>query len=156
MNKELYFLRSSEQKIVNDMAKLAHPSNSQNLGIYTDFYGLTSKDLGLYALVGNEIAGAVWSRKIDGNTPIISFAIVPKFKKQGVGIFMMEQFLQEAGALYEEIHIDITHKPKAIKFYEKFGFEKLQDSDNLVMIKRLEKREVVRPTDGYDPTRWMD
>ncbi|MCD6432537.1 MAG: GNAT family N-acetyltransferase [Sulfurimonas sp.] len=156
MNKELYFLRSSEQKIVNDMVKLAHPSNTPNLEIYTDFYGLTTKDLGLYALVNNEIAGAIWSRKIDGDTPVISFAIAPKFKKQGIGIFMMEQFLQEAGALYEEIIIDITHKPKAIKFYEKFGFEKLQDSDNLIMIKKLEKKEVVRPTDGYDPTRWMD
>ncbi|MEA3331694.1 MAG: GNAT family N-acetyltransferase [Campylobacterota bacterium] len=156
MNKELYFLRSWEQKIVNDMVKLAHTSDTTNLNIYTDFYGLTTKDLGLYALVNNEIAGAIWSRKIDGDTPIISFAIVPKFKKQGIGIFMMEQFLQEAGALYEEISIDITHKPKAIKFYEKFGFEKIQDTNSLIMIKKLEKKEVVRPTDGYDPTRWMD
>ena len=152
MNKELYFLRSSEQKIVNDMVKYAHPATAPNLSSYTEFYGLTTKDLGLYALVDNEIAGAIWSRKID-DMPVMSVAVVPKYKKQGIGIFMMEQFLQEAGALYEQVQIDITHKPKSIKFYEKFGFERL---DNDLLVKRLEKKEIVRPTDGYDPTRWMD
>ncbi|WP_455757180.1 GNAT family N-acetyltransferase [Sulfurimonas sp.] len=152
MNKELYFLRSSEQKIVNDMVKYAHPATATNLSSYTEFYGLTTKDLGLYALVDNEIAGAIWSRKID-DIPIMSVAIIPKYKDEGIGSFMMEQFLQEAGALYEQVQIDITHKPKSIKFYEKFGFERLE---NDLLVKRLEKKEIIRPTDGYDPTRWMD
>lgn len=166
MNKELYFLRSSEQKIVTDMSKHAHPLDTPNLSIYYDFYGLTPKDLGLYALVDNQIAGAIWTRRlnsdhnakgfIDENTPVMSVAIIPKFKSKGIGSFMMEQFLQEAGELYEQISIDISSKPKSIKFYEKFGFEKSEDSDTFVMVKKLEKKEVVRPTDGYDPTRWMD
>ena len=153
MNRELYFLRSSEQKIVKDMVQFAYPRNTQNLEKYYEFYGLTSKDLGIYTLVDNEIAGAVWTRKFEGNIAVMSFAILPKFKRQGVGIFMMEQFLQEVGAVYEQISIDISHKPKAIKFYEKFGFKKNQ---NNIMIKKLEKKEVFRPTDGYDPTKWMD
>ena len=166
MNKELYFLRSSEQKIVNDMLKYAHPEDSENLSIYSDFYGLTAKDLGLYALVDNEIAGAIWTRRlndehgssafINEQTPVMSVAILPKFKSKGIGSFMMEQFLQEAGELYEQISIDISAKPKSIKFYEKFGFVKNEDSDTFIMVKKLEKKAVVRPTDGYDPTRWMD
>ncbi len=158
MSRELYFLRSSESKIVKDMVKYAHPQSEENFKIFTDFYGLTSKDLGLYALVDNKIAGAIWSRELNGNkeTPVLSFATLPEFKKQGVGIFMMEQFLQEVGAVYESIIIDITHKPKAIKFYEKFGFKKVDDESRLLMRKKLEKKEVFRPTDGYDPTRWMD
>jgi len=158
MNKELYFLRSSENKIVTDMLKYAYTQNMQNLNIYSDFYGLTQKDLGLYALVDNKIAGAIWSRELNNNreTPVLSVAILPEFRGSGIGAFMMEQFLQEAGAIYEQISIDITHKPKAILFYEKFGFEKLKDSDNLVMIKKLEKKEVFRPTDGYDSSYWMD
>ena len=158
MSRELYFLRSSESKIVKDMVKYAHPETEENLKIYSEFYGLTTKDLGLYALVDNEIAGAIWTRELnnDRETPILSMAVLPKFKKQGIGIFMMEQFLQEAGAVYESMIIDITHKPKAIKFYKKFEFAKVEDSDKLLMIKKLEKKEVFRPTDGYDPTRWMD
>ena len=155
MNKELYFLRSSEQKIVADMFKYAHPDKPDEILKYTEYYGLTTKDLGLYVLVDNKIAGAVWSRQLNAETPPrVSFAILPEFKKQGIGIFMMEQFLQEAGAVYEEIQIDISAKPKAIKFYEKFGFNKIDET--LLLSKKLEKKEVFRPTDGYDPTRWMD
>ena len=155
MNKELYFLRSSEQKIVNDMFKYAHPDKIEDISKYTEYYGLTTKDLGIYALVDNEIAGAIWSRKMSKDeAPLLSVAIVPKFKGSGVGSFMMEQFLQEAGAIYEEIEIDISKKPKALKFYEKFGFT--QKSGSFTLTKKLEKKKVFRPTDGYDPTRWMD
>ena len=154
MSRELYFLRSSEQKIVKDMFKYAHPT-SKEVQRYTEFFGFSDKDLGLYALVDGEIAGAIFSRRFNADeAPTMSVAIVPKFKKQGLGVLMMEQFLQEAGALYEELCIDISAKPKAIKFYEKFGFEK--QSDSFLLTKKLEKKEVVRPTDGYDPTRWMD
>jgi len=155
MSTELYFLRSSEQKIVTDMFCIAHPNSPQELEKYTKFYGLTRKDLGLYALVDNKIAGAIWSREFtQGGIPKVSVAIVPEFKGEGIGAFMMEQFLQEAGAIYEEIHIDISLKPKALKFYEKFGFSKIDNT--LTLSKKLEKKEVFRPTDGYDPQKWMD
>lgn len=155
MNRELYFLRSSEQKIVKDMVKIAQIPQGINHEIFTDFYGLTTKDLGLYALVGSEIAGAVWSRKLDNTPPQMCLAIVDKFKDEGIGSFMMEQFLQEVGALFESVCIDISSKPKSLKFYEKFGFEK-EGENSFLMIKKLEKKEVFRPTDGYDPRKWMD
>jgi len=156
VKKELYFLRSSESKIVKDMVKYAYSEDMENLNIFTDHYGLTTKDLGLYALVDNKIAGAIWCRELNNNrdTPVLSVAILPEFKGEGIGAFMMDQFLQEAGAIYEQITIDITHKPKAISFYEKFGFERVDDS--LVLMKKLEKKEVYRPTDGYDASYWMD
>lgn len=157
MNKELYFLRSSEQKIVNDMVKYAYPKDEEKHSLFCDFYGLSQKDLGLYALVDNEIAGAVWSRILkDESIPLISVAIIPKFKAKGIGSFMMDQFLQEAGELYNQISIDISSNPESVKFYEKFGFERVENLDNNVMLKKLEKKAVVRPSDGYDPTRWMD
>ncbi len=157
MNKELYFLRSSEQKIVNDMVKYAYPKDKENHSLFSDFYGLSQKDLGLYALVDNEIAGAVWSRILkDENTPIMSVAVLPKFKAEGIASFMMEQFLQEAGELYDQISIDISSNPESEKFYEKFGFERVENPDNRAMLKKLERKAVVRPSDGYDPTRWMD
>ena len=155
MSRELYFLRSSEQKIVIDMFKYAHQNRSEELEKYTEFFGFSDKDLGLYALVDGEIAGAIFSRRFAPNeVPVMSVAVVPKFKRQGVGIFMMEQYLQEAGALYDLVSIDISDKPKAIKFYKKFGFEK--DNDSFLLTKKLEKKEVVRPTDGYDPTHWIE
>jgi len=163
MKKELFFLRSSEQKIVSDMIRYAHPEDSDNLSIYSDFYGLTRKDLGLYALVDNEIAGAVWIRRmnkehnakgfIDEDTPVLSVAVVPKFRGKKIGIFMMEQFLQEAAALYEQISVSIVEDSPAIKFYKKLGFERYND---YIMVKKLDKKEVIRPSDSYDSSRWMD
>ena len=155
MSRELYFLRSSEQKIVVDMFKYAQPNRSEELQKYTEFFGFSDKDLGLYALVDGKIAGAIFSRRFSPNeAPLMSVAVIPKFTRQGVGIFMMEQFLQEAAALYDEISIDISAKPKAIKFYKKFGFEK--ENASFLLTKKLEKKEVVRPTDGYDASHWMD
>lgn len=153
MNTELYFLRSSEAKIVADMLPLAHESNEQNIKTYTEFYGLKPTDLGLYALHLGEIAGAIWSREIDG-LPTLSVAMLEKFRRQGIASQMMNQFLVEAGALYEEIRVD-AYTSDALSFYKKFGFEKI-DANNNIMLKKLEKKEIVRPSDGYDPRRWMD
>ncbi len=158
MSKDLYFLRSSEQKIVENLTKIAHPQSSQNLETYSKFYGLTTKDLGLYALIDNVVAGAIWTRELNNNSqiPVLSVAVLAEFKGQGIGSFMMEQFLLEVATVYEQITIDISHKPKAIKFYEKFGFVQDKDAKEFILIKKLERKEIVRPSDGYDPTRWMD
>ncbi len=179
----LYFLRSSEQKITTDMLAYAMRLDELNktlqdfpeLNIYDRFYGLTTKDLGLYALYENKIAGAVWIRQlkqedgakgfIDEATPILNITVKPEFRAQGIGTAMFEQFLLEAGALFEQISVSVLKGSKALKFYEKFGFVKVAGSDGkspvdgsdvFTMIKKLVKKEVIRPTDGYDPRRWMD
>ena len=152
MTPALYFLRSSESKIVQDMTKYAHKEAS-NLNIYYDFYGLTPKDLGLYALVENVIAGAIWTRKLDGGVPILSLAILPEFRGKGIATAMIEQFLVEAGAVSQEMQVETYENEKVEKFYEKFGFIKL---DKSTMSKSFPKQEIIRPSDGYDPRRWMD
>jgi len=152
MNPTLYFLRSSESKIVKDMTSYAH-KEAPNLDIYYDFYGLTAKDLGLYALIDSVIAGAIWTRKLDGDVPILSMAVLPEFRDKGIGTAMMQQFLVEAAAVSQEMQVDTYENEKTINFYEKFGFEKIAKS---TMIKKFERQEIVRPTDGYDPRRWMD
>lgn len=184
MKPTLYFLRSSEQKILTDMLHYAMRLDDVNkslsdipkLAIYNEFYGFTSKDLGLYALVDNKLAGAVWIRRlnadhgsngyVDDNTPVLTIAVLPEFRGKEIGSQMIEQLFIEAGALYEHISTSIVHNSQAMSFYERHGFV-LDDSnsgkkspvdgaDVVTMIKRLQKAEVIRPTDGYDPRRWMD
>ncbi len=183
MNPTLYFLRSSEQKITSDMLHFAMRLDDINktikdfteLDIYHKFYGLTTKDLGLYALDDNAIVGAIWIRLlskesganafIDDKTPILNIAVKPEFRGKGIGSGMMEQFLLEAGAVFEQISVSVLSNSKAIKFYEKFGFEKVNNTEAkspidgqevFTMLKKLKLQEVKRPTDGYDPRRWMD
>jgi len=179
----LYFLRSSEQKIATNMLHYSMRLDELNkslsdfpqLSIYERFYGLSSKDLGLYALVDNKIVGAVWIRKlkaednaqgfIDADTPILNIAVLPEFRKKGIASFMLEQLLQEAGAVFQKISVAPLKNSNAIKLFEKFGFEKVKGSEDksiidasetITMLKTLELQEVLRPSDGYDPRRWMD
>jgi len=183
MKPTLYFLRSSEQKIVTDMLHYAMRLDEVNkvlsdipkLAIYEEFYGFTSKDLGLYALVDNELAGAVWIRRlnrehgsngyIDDNTPILNIAVLPQFRGNGIGSAMLDQLFIEAGALYEQISVPVAENASAVGFYERHGFircdipaeKSFVDNSNIItLLKKLDKAPVMRPTDGYDPRRWMD
>jgi len=152
MTPTLYFLRSSENKIVQNMLAFAHPT-LKDTKVYSEFYGFTSKDLGLYALVDNKITGAIWSREIQG-VPTISLTVLPEFRQQGIANAMLTQFLQEAGVLYDSLVIESYAKEENIALLEKFGFIK-EENSSLLQI-RLERKEVQRPSDGYDPRRWMD
>lgn len=168
MTPTLYFLRSSEEKIVQNMLQFTH----DNEQIHADFFGHSDKDLGLYALLEHTIAGAIWCRKlkkednaqgfINEQTPIMHTVVLKEFQGKEVGTFMMEQFLQEAGALYEQISVALPYGSKAVEFYEKFGFapvsheEQTNERKFLTLLKKIEKKEIVRPSDGYDPRRWMD
>ena len=152
MTPTLYFLRSSENKIIENMLPFAHPT-LENPTIYSELFGLTSKDLGLYALVDNTIAGAIWSREIE-SMPSISITVLPEFRRRGIANAMLGQFLQEAAVRYESLQIETYEKEENIKLLEKFGFTQ-EESSSIMQIK-LEKKEIIRPTDNYDPRRWMD
>lgn len=169
----LYFLRSSEQYIVNKMAPYAYrledaiedPSTTEKLKIFTEFYGFTNKDLGLYLMYNNEVTGAIWSRKLNNGTiPSISLAVLPQHRKQGFATLMLEQFVLEAAALYDALDVELVEESFVIDLYRKFGFETLDyegksfvDGKKTIKLRRtLERAEPSRPSDGYDPRRWMD
>ena len=150
MSLELYFLRSSENKIVEDMVKYTH-LNEKDFEKFTKLYGLTTKDLGLYALKNNKITGALWSREFDG-TPIINLAVLPEYRGEKIASKMMEQYLLEAAALYDRVEILTNSETRG--FFEKFGFS--QSEKENILEKKLERKEVARPSDGYDPSKWLD
>ena len=183
MSPTLYFLRSSEQNIVTQMLHFSSRLDEigktihdvKELDIYHKQYGLNSKDLGLYALVKNEIAGAVWLRLlkqndnsnayIDDNTPVLHIGVKPKFRGEGIGSAMLEQLFLEAGTLYKQVSISVLNNETSIKYFEKFGFTKIENSvkkspvdsaEVLTMIKQISNQAVQRPNDGYNPQKWMD
>ncbi len=183
MKPTLYFLRSSEQRIATDMlyyaARLDDLQMSldefPHLDIYERYYGLNQQDVGLYALVGHEVAGAAWIRLLkasngadaylDDDTPVLTIAVKPEFRRTGIATAMLEQLLLEAGALYERLSVSVVHDSPAIALFERFGLSRVDGSEKLspidgsrlfTMLKELPKKEVTRPSDGYDPTYWMD
>lgn len=183
MKPTLYFLRSSEQKITTDMLHYAYRLDEidkklqdfPELDIYHRFYGLSSKDLGLYALSEHKIAGGVWIRLlkkddkakgfIDDKTPVLTIGIKPEFRKMGIGSAMLEQLFLEAGAVFERMSVSVLNNAKTVGFFKKHGFVEVENSlgkspidenEVVTMVKELPKERVVRPTDGYDPRKWMD
>jgi len=169
----LYFLRSSEQYIVNKMLSYAYrleemhedPAKVEALKIFTEFYGFTNKDLGLYLMSDNEVAGAIWSRKLNnGKIPTISLAVLPQHRRKGYATLMLEQFLLEAAALYDALDVELIEESFVQEIYKKVGFTQLDyegkslvDGKKTIKLRRqLERAEPTRPSDGYDPRRWMD
>lgn len=183
MTPTLYFLRSTEQKITTDMLYFAYRLDTcekkledfSQLEIYNRYYGLSSKDLGLYALSGHIIAGAAWIRIlkeddnangfIDDKTPILTIGVKPEFRNKGIASAMLEQLFLEAGALFEQISVSVLKEEKSVGFFKKFGFIEVLNSNNkspidgakvITMIKKIPNERVTRPSDGYDPRKWMD
>jgi ribosomal protein S18 acetylase RimI-like enzyme len=179
----LYFLRSSEQKILTDMLHYAlrldetgkKVEDIPQLCIYEKHYGYSNKDIGLYALTGQKITGAAWIRLlkqsdapsayIDDATPVLIIGVKSEFRGQGIGSAMLEQLLLEIAVHYEQISVSVLLGSPAIAFYERFGFVRVESSENkspvdgsdlIIMTKKLHKQDVKRPSDGYDPRRWMD
>jgi hypothetical protein len=73
--------------------------------------------------------------------------------------------LQEVAVLYPQLSVSILQESKALGFYEKFGFAQvdgkkekspIDGQDVVTLVKKLQKKEIQRPNDGYDPSRWMD
>ena len=144
----LYFLRSSEQYILNKMLPLSF-DNQQDV----EFFGFTTKDLGLYALVDRQIAGAAWIRLKDSNiNPILNIAIKPEFRSQGIAQAMLEQIFDEASVLFEKLEVKLGNADSVKDFLQKFGFEESNGS----MIKTLEKKEHKNVYDDYGNCKWME
>jgi len=79
---------------------------------------------------------------------------------------MLEQLSIEAGALYDQISVSVLKDSSVLSFYDKHGFIRhdntvveqsfVDGKDVITLVKKLQKAAVIRPTDGYDPRRWMD
>lgn len=136
------------------------------LGKLYKHYGLTTRDLGLYALQNNFIAGAVWLRLLSSSDiPVLTIAVKPEFRAQGIGSAMLSQLIDEAGAIFEKVSVSVVSDSRAVSFFEKFGFtvddgseskSVVDGSDTVTLLKDIPKKAIIRPSDGYDATRWMD
>lgn len=171
MNTTLFFLRSSEQKIAYNLLPFALglDVNLPILNVYTNDYGFKSSDVGIYSQTNNAVSAVAWIRLykeadivcgyVDDITPVLIVGVIPDVRGMGIGSLVMEQLLQEAAAVYNQISVSVASKSRAINFYERLGFVPLVGSEKIdifTMVKKLEKKAITRPTDGYDPRRWMD
>lgn len=128
---ELYFLRSSEQFIVEDI--LSH-ANRAETKIYHELFGYREGDIGLYLLEKGEVVGAAWVRLlkdglayIDEGTPELSVVIKAEHRQKGHASYMMQQLMYEVSGLYKQMSLSLdTDNKAALKLSKKLGFEKVE------------------------------
>ena len=145
-NTTLFFLRSSELHILKKLLPLSiNPQQD------IEFFGFTSKDLGLYTLVDSSIASAVWLRAKDTNSnPELNFAIKKEYKNIDTLSKMFTQLFLEASNIFSFIEVK-NYKDNEI-FFKELGFI----LENEVMIKKLQKIESKNNYDDYSSCKWME
>ena len=142
----LYFLRSSEQFIVDDILYYAARLDDEqktladypSLSVYRDHYGKREGDLGVYAMIGSEVAGAAWVRimnspkgygYIDTQTPELVLGIKPQFRGEGLGTALMEHMFREVPHFYNQMSLCVRDTNPVVSLYKRLGFDKVEGSD---------------------------
>lgn len=145
MEKELYFLRSSEQYLAKELLMYAvhfdetgssleeYPSLEQ----YHREYGAFNGDIGVYLIANKKAAGGAWVRLlangfalVDHDTPELVCAVLPEFRQQGIGTLVLQQLFIEVSKIYPQISLCVTKGSPAIALFERLGFVKVKDSEH--------------------------
>lgn len=145
MEKELYFLRSSEQYLAKELLQYAvHFDETGNsieeypsLEQYHREYGAFNGDIGVYLIADKKAAGGAWVRllangyaRVDYDTPELVCAVLPEFRQQGIGTLVLQQLFIEAAKLYPQISLSVTKGSPAIALFERLGFVTVDGSQH--------------------------
>ncbi len=108
-----------------------------------------SDDFGLIAHFNKELIGAIWGRLfiesnkgygfIDINTPELTMAIKDKYRNQGIGTKLLEEFIILARSKgHKNLSLSVDKRNKAVSFYQRAGFEIVDELETAyTMSKRL-------------------
>ena len=117
-----------------------------------DFYDEAAKDDGIVIAVldGDKVVGAIAGFTASDTGEILTVAVAPEYRRQGIAAKLMEQFFSAVSDDVENIALEVRQSNSAaIALYERFGFEKqgvrrrfyrdpVEDAD--IMVKKI-KRE---------------
>ena len=108
-------------------------------------FGSGPADNCLVAEVDGRVAGAVWSRIIegfgyvDGDTPWLAIALYPEYRGRGIGTELMRRMLDTLKAQGRRQAVLSAHKANyAVQMYKKLGFRTIGDKGReYVMLRKL-------------------
>jgi ribosomal protein S18 acetylase RimI-like enzyme len=131
---ETVYTPESEAKL--DQNVLLRPE----FAVYVEGFGRAG-DLALVVKIEKRLVGAIWSRIftdentgygfVNINTPELGIAILPEYRKLGIGLILLKQFLELLiENKYEQVSLSVDTRNYAYKFYLKNGFENVEIIDN--------------------------
>jgi len=76
---------------------------------------------------------------IDEDTPELGIAVLPEYRKMGLGTVLMNKMLQYAKSIgLEQISLSVDPENFALSLYQKLGFRKISESGtSWTMVKKL-------------------
>jgi ribosomal protein S18 acetylase RimI-like enzyme len=105
------------------------------------------RDLGFIALdANNQMLGAVWCRLLSGgekgfahlddHTPELGIAVLPQYRGKGIGTALLHQILEAAKDKYPAIALSVSPRNRAIRLYERLGFETVDVRESYPVMRR--------------------
>lgn len=95
-------------------------------------YGLLCHDTFLVAEHAGRVVGYALGEVRSKKAVLISLAVLPEFRRQGIGSKLwqeLRQRMQAKGVKVVRLHVRVSNEA-AIKFYERHGFKKLRVERN--------------------------
>lgn len=116
---------SDEQK----SAFIQHQFNAQD-----DYYKKVYPDATYDVIIYNDIAiGRLYIERflIEGTIRIIDIAILPTYRKLGVGSYLIKNLMEEAIQSNKSITIHVEIFNKALDLYKRLGFEIIKETNGV-------------------------
>jgi ribosomal protein S18 acetylase RimI-like enzyme len=87
--------------------------------------------------------GRLYINRREDEIRIIDIALLPNFRGQGIGSFLMESILSEAAQHNKTVTLHVEQYNPAMQFYERLGFRLVEDKGVYCFMKWTpEKKEV--------------
>jgi ribosomal-protein-alanine N-acetyltransferase len=123
---EIVRFRPRHLERILEIERAAFAAESYTRRIFRELYSECG-DLFLVAKVSRRIAGYMATCADAGQAEIISVAVAPELRRQGIAAALLEytlRRLRESGARSVELMVRVDNRP-AIRFYRGFGFRRV-------------------------------
>ncbi len=91
---------------------------------YQESYTSSRFDL---VLVGGRPAGRLYVARWPEELRVIDIALLPEFRRRGIGTALLGRLLDEAKSLALPLRIHVERFNPALAFYERLGFRQIED-----------------------------
>ena len=120
--------RAEELKLVSwsdtDKASFMEMQFTAQHQYYQKHYGDAAFDL---ILLDGEPAGRLYVQRKDREIILIDIALMPEYRKRGIGGRLLRDLLDEAASAGKPIRLHVEHENPARAWYHRLGFRDLED-----------------------------
>jgi|SRR5581483_5006026 len=121
---------------------------------YVEHWGLAD-DIGVIAIEdSHKPIGAAWVRLLTGEnkgyryvdnlTPELTIAVLPEYRRCGIGTRLLLQLLAIVESHYGAISLSVAAENPAVRLYQRFGFQVVGSSGgSLTMVRKLDSKKCV-------------